>query len=137
MNHSPDLARLARWQQGAIERQGQWFRSIWDKTLAHVVPQPDELNYVMAMVAAAKNNLRRKHGYSPSQWLFGKKPRAGDGAVDEDERLLLREELQPSGQEWERRQKIRQAAREAFLHSQAEEATKRAVWGRSRVLPKE
>lgn len=131
------IAGQAHWQQGAIERQGQWFRSIWDKTLAHVVPQPDELNYVMAMVAAAKNNLRRKHGYSPSQWLFGKEPRAGDGAVDEDERLLLREELQPPGQEWERRQKIRQAAREAFLHSQAEEATKRAVWGRSRVLPKE
>ena len=28
-------AGQAHWQQGAVERQGEWYRSIWDKTVAH------------------------------------------------------------------------------------------------------
>ena len=131
------IAGQAHWQQGMVERQGQWFRAIWDKTIAHTVPSEQELDYTMAMVCAAKNNLRRKHGYSPSQWLFGKEPRTGDGALDEDRGLLQREELQTPDQVWERKQRIRLAAREAFLQSQAEASTKRALLGRSRVIPQE
>ena len=130
-------AGQAHWQQGAVERQGQWFRAIWDKTIAHTVPGEEELDYTVAMVCAAKNNLRRKHGYSPSQWLFGREPWTGDGALDEDRALLQREELQTPDQVWERKQKIRLAAREAFLQSQAEASTKRALLGRSRVVQRE
>lgn len=130
-------AGQAHWQQGAVERQGQWFRAIWDKTIAHTVPSEEELDYTMAMVCAAKNNLRRRHGYSPSQWLFGREPRTGDGVLDEDRALLQREELQTPDQVWERKQKIRLAARESFLQSQAEASTRRAILGRSRVVQRE
>eukprot|EP00435_Cladocopium_sp_Y103_P070748 s785_g36.t1 len=87
------IAGQAHWQQGAVERQGQWYRAIWDKTIAHVVPTSEETDYTLAMVNAAKNNLRRSHGYSPTQWLFGAEPRLGDAMLDENEELYQLEEL--------------------------------------------
>ena len=69
--HVKYIAGQAHWQAGAIERQGEWFRAMWDRTVKHSLPSMEEVDYTLAMVAAAKNNLRRKHGYSPAQWLFG------------------------------------------------------------------
>jgi len=69
--------------------------------------------------------------------LFGREPRTGDGVLDEDRALLQREELQTPDQVWERKQKIRLAARESFLQSQAEASTRRAILGRSRVVQRE
>ena len=34
----------------------------------------DEANIAIPIVSAAKNDLRRRCGYSPSQWLFGRQP---------------------------------------------------------------
>ena len=125
----------AHWQQGAVERQGQWYRTIWDKTVEHCSPKDDEIEYVMASVAAAKNNLRREHGYSPAhvQWLFGSEPRTGDAMMDENEKLYYRDTLQTPDETWMRKQLIRQSAREAFMKSQAEASTKRALLGRPRT----
>ena len=126
-------AGQAHWQQGAVERQGQWYRTIWDKTVEHCTPKDEEMEYVMASVAAAKNNLRREHGYSPAQWLFGSEPRTGDAMLDENEKLYYRDTLQTPDETWLRKQLIRQSAREAFMKSQAEAATKRALLGRPRT----
>ena len=126
-------AGQAHWQQGAVERQGEWYRSIWDKTVAHSLPKKDEIDYVLASVAAAKNNLRREHGYSPAQWLFGSEPRTGDAMLDENEKLYYKDTLRSPDEVWLRKQVIRQSAREAFLKSQAEAATKRALLGRPRT----
>ena len=126
-------AGQAHWQHGAVERQNFWFRNIWDKVVAHVQPQSSEVDYVLAMVAAAKNNLRRSHGYSPAQWLFGAEPRLGDPLADENSGLYQFEELRTPDEVWRRKQTIRMAAREAFIQSQADETLKRAVLGRPRV----
>ena len=131
------IAGQAHWQQGAVERQGQWYRAIWDKTIAHVVPSHDEVDYTLAMVNSAKNNLRRSHGYSPAQWLFGAEPRLGDAMLDENEELYQLEELRSNDEIWRRKQQIRYAARMAFIQSQTESAVKRALLGRSRVAPEE
>ena len=127
------IAGQAHWQQGAVERQGQWYRYIWDKTVAHTLPTPSEIEYVLAMVSSAKNNLRRHHGYSPAQWLFGTEPRTGDAALDENDSLFKLEELRTHEELWRRKQEIRYAARMAFIESQADASLKRALWGRSRV----
>ena len=126
------IAGQAHWQQGAIERQGEWYRAMWDRTVAHSRPSKDEINYTLAMVSAAKNNLRRKHGYSPTQWLFGAEPRLGDAVLDEDSNLYYREELRSPDEVWRRRQTIRLAAREAFLQTQADSTLRRALLGRPR-----
>jgi len=131
--HVKYIAGQAHWQAGAVERQGEWFRAMWDRTVTHSMPSADEAEYTLAMVAAAKNNLRRKHGYSPAQWLFGSQPRTGDGFLDEENGLYEREELRSSDEVWRRKQTIRQAARQAFIQSQADDALKRAVLGRPRT----
>ncbi len=127
------IAGQAHWQQGIVERQGQWYRAIWDRTIAHSQPLPHEIEYTLAMVSAAKNNLRRKHGYSPAQWLFGAEPRLGDAMLDEDANLYTKEELRSPNEVWRRRQAIRLAAREAFMQTQADDALKRALLGRPRA----
>jgi hypothetical protein len=86
-------AGQAHWQHGVIERQNFWYRTIWDKVVAHTQPEEKEIDYVLSVVASAKNNLRRRHGYSPAQWLFGSSPRLGDALADESERLHQLEEL--------------------------------------------
>lgn len=117
--HVKYIAGQAHWQAGAVERQGEWFRAMWDRTVTHSMPSEAEAEYTLAMVAAAKNNLRRKHGYSPAQWLFGSQPRTGDGFLDEENSLYEREELRSPDEVWRRKQTIRQAARQAFIQSQA------------------
>lgn len=132
------IAGQAHWQQGAIERQGQWYRAIWDRVVDYIVPpEVDEFDYVLSMVSYAKNTRRRSHGYSPTQWLFGKEPRTGDAALDENTDLRELEELRSPDEQWRRKQQIRQAARVAFIESQADAALKRALLGRPRVLPEQ
>ena len=126
-------AGQAHWKQGAVERQGQWYRHIWEKVCQHKMMEADDIDFTLAEVAAAKNRLRRVHGFSPSQWLFGTEFNVGDPMLDEDLRLHQRQELQPPGAEWQRRQKIRQTAREEFIRSQAHSGLQRAVLGRPRV----
>ena len=126
-------AGQAHWKQGAVERQGQWFRHIWEKVCQHKVMEHEDIDYTLAEVAAAKNRLRRVHGFSPAQWLFGTEYNVGDPMLDEDLRLHQRQELQPPGAEWQRRQKIRQMAREEFIKSQANSGLQRAILGRPRV----
>ena len=126
-------AGQAHWQHGAIERQNFWYRTIWDKVVMHTQPDEKEIDYVLSIVASAKNNLRRRHGYSPAQWLFGSSPRLGDALADESERLYQLEDLRSADDVWRRKQSIRQAAREAFIQTQADDALKRAVLGRPRT----
>ena len=104
-------------------------------TIAHSQTKSGEVDYALAMTCAAKNNLRRHHGYSPAQWLFGSEPRTGDAMLDENEKLFQLEELRTEDDLWRRKQQIRYAACIAFLESQADAATKRALLGRSRVYP--
>ena len=131
--HVKYIAGQAHWQAGATERQGEWFRAMWDRTVKHSLPSIEEVDYTLAMVAAAKNNLRRKHGYSPAQWLFGSQPRTGDAFLDEEDSLYQREELRSPDELWRRKQTIRQAARQSFIQTQADDALKRAVLGRPRT----
>ena len=131
--HVRYIAGQAHWQAGAIERQGEWLRAMWDRTVKHSLPTMEEVDYTLAMVAAAKNNLRRKHGYSPAQWLFGSQPRTGDAFLDGEDGLYQREELRSPDELWRRKQTIRQAARQAFIQTQADDALKRAVLGRPRT----
>ena len=128
------VAGQAHWKNGPVERQNAWFRTIWQKTIDNMAITDDEAPWTLAQVCQAKNSLRRKHGYSPSQWVFGAQPRVGDGILDEDPLLLAREMLQTPEQERSRHNAIRQSAREAFIKSQADGAVRRALQGRPRTV---
>eukprot|EP00435_Cladocopium_sp_Y103_P026720 s1126_g6.t1 len=128
------VAGQAHWKNGPVERQNSWFRSTWQKTIDHMAITDDEAEWTLAQVCQAKNSLRRKHGYSPSQWVFGSQPRCGDGVIDEDPELMIKDELLTPGLERERHEAIRHAAREAFIKSQADSAVRRALQGRPRAI---
>ncbi|CAE7689238.1 unnamed protein product [Symbiodinium sp. CCMP2592] len=70
-----DVAAQAHWQAGVTERQGGWFKGIWDRVVQELSVAEDEVELAGALVCAAKNDLRRLCGHSPSQWVFGKSPR--------------------------------------------------------------
>ena len=128
------IAGQAHWQNGAVERQNGWFRTIWDKTVDHMAITDEEAAWTVAQVCHAKNTLRRSHGYSPCQWVFGKDLAVHDGVLDEDAALLEKEQSVKPDDRRMREQAIRQAAREAFIQSQAEETVKRALLGRPRTM---
>ena len=126
-------AGQAHWQNGHIERQNEWFRQIFDRVKEHLSTQDHEIDWVLASVAQAKNYLRRRHGYSPAQWLFGVAPRLGVGILDEEEDNAERQSLISPGDQWTRKNEIRHAAREAYIQLQASESLQRAIPGRPRV----
>ena len=127
------IAGQAHWKNGPVERQNHWFRVIWDKTIDHAAITDDDVEWTLAQVAHAKNTMRRKHGYSPSQWVFGSEPRIGKSIIDEDEQLNIHEQLVTPDDAKVRQDQIRQAAREAFTKSQADSALQRALLGRPRT----
>ena len=73
--HAYYIAGQAHWQNGMVERQNGWFRSIWEKVVDEKTVYAAEAEWTLA-----KNTLRRSHGYSPSQWVFGGEPRTGTRA---------------------------------------------------------
>ena len=127
------IAAQAHWQNSAVERQNGWFRAIWEKVVDHQSVTEAEAAWALAQVSQAKNSLRREHGYSPTQWLFGSEGRVGDPYIDgEDDEPATAAHFTPH-EEWHRKQEIRWAARRAFVATQAEASVRRAIQGRPRV----
>ena len=127
-------AGQAHWQNGHVGQQNEWFRQMFDRVKKHISMKGHETNWVLAAVGEAKNYLRRRHGYSPAQWLFGVAPKLGIGLIDGDDDAAERQDLIDPSEEWQRRANIRQAAREAYVQLQATEHLQRALHGRPRVL---
>eukprot|EP00438_Fugacium_kawagutii_P026759 Skav216449 [mRNA] locus=scaffold50:462658:469839:- [translate_table: standard] len=128
------VAGQAHWKNGPVERQNAWFRNIWEKVIDQCAITDDDVEWTLQQVCHSKNTMRRKHGYSPSKWVFGAEPRIGDGLLDEDAQLMERELLATPDEARARQLNIRQVAREAFIKSQAEAALRRALLGRPRTL---
>ena len=107
---------------------------MFDKVKEHNLVSLQEVDWAIAEVGAAKNSLRRRHGYSPTQWLFGVGARVGDGLLDEEDVGVDRQAFIKPSDDWKRRQEIRNKAREAFVQTQASDSLQRAVLGRPRVV---
>ena len=129
--HVKYIAGQAHWQLGSLERQQGWLRSMWDKVVEHEGIDYTEVDWTLAQLVHAKNSLRRRHGYSPSQWVFGVEPRMEHGLRDGGHDG----QGQPDtvGGAWSRKTALQRAARKAFYESQANETMKRAALGRPRV----
>ena len=84
----------AHWQLGRAERHGAVAQEIAEKLIVqHGVQSPEEIELVFTMATFAKNQLIRRAGVSPSQWVFGRSPRIpgsllGDGNKVEDKQLI-------------------------------------------------
>ncbi|CAE7560935.1 GIP [Symbiodinium sp. CCMP2456] len=66
----------AHYQMGKVERHGQSVRYIVQRLVSQFSPMgPEELNVIVMMAVAAKNNLMRRAGSSPAQWVYGRNHR--------------------------------------------------------------
>ena len=82
-------------------------------------------------VNSAKNELRRRHGYSPTQAVFGRDPRSPEelcGSNDEEHFI----EVMSSDRRRQREVSIRTAAKMAFFRTQIDSKFRKALIQRSR-----
>ncbi|OLP79491.1 hypothetical protein AK812_SmicGene40207 [Symbiodinium microadriaticum] len=79
-----NVAAQAHWQAGITERQGAWWKSIWDRVRHELSITEDEVHLAASLVSSAKNELRRRCGHSPTEWVFGRHPRLPEGLADPD-----------------------------------------------------
>ena len=128
-------AGQAPWQHGTVERQGGLWKAMWNKTVAYESVGPQEIRLTAVSVSAAKNELRRKSGFSPAQWAFGRNPKIPGDLIDHPEDLASHSQIL-NGDNFKRINAIRTAARTAFIRLQHSEAYRRALVARPRVAPK-
>ena len=63
----------AHYQMGRAERHGQAIKYIVQRLVSQFAPVgAQELNMLVTLAAAAKNNLMRRAGSSPAQWVYGR-----------------------------------------------------------------
>ena len=115
-----------------IERHGLWYQEILQRVIDEKSITTDDMYMAIQAVNSAKNELRRRHGFSPSQAVFGKDPRTPEelcSGVDE-ERFI---EILSEDSRRQREVSVRAAAKMAFFRTQMDTKFRRALIQRSRV----
>ncbi|CAE7717731.1 RE2 [Symbiodinium sp. CCMP2592] len=125
-------AAQAHFQQGVVERHGQWWQDIFAKVVDDQTITSDDVFLAVAAVNNAKNNLCRRHGYSPSQAVFGRDtPAPEDLCQGNDEEMTL--DIMTTDKRRQREVAVRTAARLAFFRSQVDIKLRRSLIQRARV----
>ena len=127
-------AGQAHWQQGTTERHGGVWKEMFARVNDEHSTEASEIPLCVAAVNAAKNQMRRVHGYSPSQIVWGRDPGVpgellGDGNPEQEEHVLSQDQARA------REHTIRCAAKAAFFRCQSDQKLRRALLQRSRVAP--
>ena len=127
------VAAQGHWQAGMVERQGAWWKAIWDRVIHEMsVDEESEVTLVVPLINAAKNDLRRRHGHSPSQWVFGRGPRVPEDLLDPDNGERVSWDLSGEAR-FQRQAALRASARVAFHKSQTDDRLRRALLQRART----
>ena len=125
-------AGQAHWQQGVIERHGGWYKEILNRVIDEHTVYGEDIHLAVASVNAAKNELRRKHGFSPAQAVFGKDPACPEELLSgRDEEQYL--ELMTEDRKRQKEIAIRNAAKAAFFRTQVDNKFRRSLLQRARV----
>ncbi|CAE7528745.1 Copia protein [Symbiodinium microadriaticum] len=127
-----NVAAQAHWQAGITERQGAWWKSIWERVRHELSITEDEVHLAASLVSSAKNELRRRCGHSPTEWVFGRHPRLPEGLADPDNGDKVTWDVTPESR-YQRAAAIRTSARIAFHHSQGDSRLRKALLQRART----
>ena len=127
-----NVAAQAHWQAGITERQGAWWKSIWDRVRHELSITEDEVHLAASLVSSAKNELRRRCGHSPTEWVFGRHPRLPEGLADPDNGEKVTWDVTPESR-YQRAAAIRTPARIAFHRSQGDSRLRKALLQRART----
>ena len=114
------IAGQAHWQHEKIERHGSILKDMLGRVISQLgVHEGDRLGWVADEVTMAKNMLVREHGFSPSQLLFGREPRAFGEIEENGEPVAYHPTVGDRGTRVALRMRMRVEARQAFVTSQS------------------
>ena len=108
-----NVAAQGKWQGGITERQIKWFKGIWDRVVHELSIDESEVEIAATLVCAAKNDLRRRCGHAPTQWVFGRSPRIPEELCDPDSGEAVTWDVTKDAK-FQRLAAIRASARVAF-----------------------
>ena len=125
-------AGQAHWQQGVIERHGLWFQEIIKRVIDEKSIGAEDIDLAIQACNSAKNELRRRHGFSPNQAVFGRDPRVAEELCSggDEERFIA---LMSQDRQRQKEVAIRTAARMAFFRTQLDTKFRRSLLQRARV----
>ena len=127
-----DVAAQAKWQGGVTERQIGWFKGIWGRVVHELGIEGEEASLAASLVCSAKNDLRRRCGHSPSQWVLGRSPRMPEDLCDPDSGEAVTWDLTKDAK-FQRATAIRTSARIAFHQAQGDDRLRRGLLQRART----
>ena len=133
--HVDSAAKASPWQIAFVERAG----GIWKSTLRRMVwseqlAGKEDMYMATSAVNSARNNLTRRSGFSPSQWVLGRSIRVPADLKEESEvvRIGAQCAAETPTTRFFRKNQIRMAAREAFMKVANDSALRRAELRRVR-----
>ena len=129
------IAAQSHWQAGMVERQQAWWKNIWEKLVYQLSIGEEEVDIAVPIVNGAKNDLRRRCGHSPSQWVFGRAPRLPEDLQDPDGGNFVTWDVSEDSR-FQRQSAMRAAARVAFHQSQVDSRLRKALLQRTRTTPR-
>lgn len=128
------VAGQAHWQHGKIERHGGILKTMIQKVLHEIDgKKPLEVDWAAQEVTQAKNMLAREHGFSPSQLVFGKEPRAFGEIEANGDICTVHFNAGERHTQLAKRMKYRCAARQAYINAQAQELLSQSARNRTRT----
>ena len=131
-----NVAAQGKWQGGITERQIKWFKGIWERVVHELSIDESEAEIAATLVCAAKNDLRRRCGHSPTQWVFGRSPRVPEELQDPDNGEAVTWDVTKDSK-FQRLAAIRASARVAFHKAQGDDRLRRALMQRARTTKRD
>ena len=131
-----NVAAQGKWQGGITERQIKWFKGIWERVVHEFSIDESEAEIAATLVCAAKNDLRRRCGHSPTQWVFGRSPRMPEELQDPDNGEAVTWDVTKDSK-FQRLAAIRASARVAFHKAQGDDRLRRALMQRARTTKRD
>ena len=127
------VAAQGHWQAGVVERQQSWWKNVWERVVHELTITEEEIDIAVPLVSAAKNDLRRRCGYSPTQWIFGRAPRLPEDLRDPDSGEKVTWDVSTEAR-FQRQSIIRASARVAFHNSQTDSRLRKSLLQRARTV---
>ena len=133
--HFDAAVKASPWQIGQVERAGGLWKAMFRQLCwPQQVSGKEGVLLATAAINSARNNLARKSGFAPIQWVLGRTTRLPADLMHEGEvaRLGAQAAAETPTTRFFRKNQLRMAAREAFVKTANNEALRRAELRRVR-----
>ena len=128
-------SKASPWQIAYVERSGGTWKAAFRRLVwSEQVAGREDVLIATGAINSARNNLARRSGFSPSQWVLGRSVRLPADLMDDSGVALIGAQSAAATPttRFFRKTQIRMAAREAFIKTSNDDALRRAELRRVR-----